>query len=328
MGVLAALGGAISWAVASTVVGSQAAHLGSLSIVAWRSLWALLFFIVALFALGAEDDLARMTLSDLSQLGATGLLSQAAGETVYVLAIVILGMSRAFTTAVGAYAVLAYVLSFFLLDESVTWLVAIGSALAITGVAIVALYGRATPSRSPAAVAPQSVNAALPPGANVASTPSRVPLTPHDARRQRVGLLLAVATGVFWASSAVWLRDASEGFNAAAVGLVRFVAVSGALLLVVVLRAAIAGRGLRAARFHYPRGALLSLALTGAFGIGLGSLLLIFAVQEIGAGPTAVVWSSSPLFALPLAAVFLGERLTVWLVLGTLLAVAGIILLS
>ena len=60
----------------------------------------------------------------------------------------------------------------------------------------------------------------------------------------------------------------------------------------------------------------------------MGSLLLIIAVQDIGAGETAVLVSLSPLFALPLAAVFLGERVTPWLVVGIVLAVGGVILLS
>ena len=70
------------------------------------------------------------------------------------------------------------------------------------------------------------------------------------------------------------------------------------------------------------------LAVEGLLGAGIGSLLLIYAVQNIGAGETAVLVSLSPLFALPLAAVFLGERVTRWLVVGIVLAVAGIILLS
>ncbi|MXW26895.1 MAG: EamA family transporter [Dehalococcoidia bacterium] len=36
----------------------------------------------------------------------------------------------------------------------------------------------------------------------------------------------------------------------------------------------------------------------------------------------------SPLFAVPLGAIFLGERLTLWLVAGVAVAVAGIILIS
>lgn len=70
------------------------------------------------------------------------------------------------------------------------------------------------------------------------------------------------------------------------------------------------------------------LTIAGVVGTGVGSLLFIYAVQEAGAGKTAVLSSISPLFALPLSVLFLGEKITRWLLLGTALAVVGIILLA
>ena len=42
----------------------------------------------------------------------------------------------------------------------------------------------------------------------------------------------------------------------------------------------------------------------------------------------AVLSSTAPLFALPLGVLFLGERASVWTVLGALVAVAGIVVLQ
>jgi drug/metabolite transporter (DMT)-like permease len=66
----------------------------------------------------------------------------------------------------------------------------------------------------------------------------------------------------------------------------------------------------------------------GVLGIGIGSLLFLFAIQVTGAAKTAALSSTSPLFAVPLSAVFLHERLTIPVVLGTILCVVGVILLA
>ena len=41
-----------------------------------------------------------------------------------------------------------------------------------------------------------------------------------------------------------------------------------------------------------------------------------------------VLFSTAPLFAIPRAAIFLQERITVWVVLGTVLALVGIVLIA
>ena len=47
---------------------------------------------------------------------------------------------------------------------------------------------------------------------------------------------------------------------------------------------------------------------------------------QSGAATTAVLSSTGPLFALPMAALWLGERVTRRIVLGTVLSIAGIVL--
>jgi drug/metabolite transporter (DMT)-like permease len=42
----------------------------------------------------------------------------------------------------------------------------------------------------------------------------------------------------------------------------------------------------------------------------------------------SVLSATAPLFALPLGVIFLGERVSVWTVLGALVAVAGIVVLQ
>ena len=68
-----------------------------------------------------------------------------------------------------------------------------------------------------------------------------------------------------------------------------------------------------------------AIAFAGLAGIALGSLLYVYALIESGAARASVLSASSPLFAIPLAIVFLNEPLTRRVLTGTAISVAGII---
>jgi drug/metabolite transporter (DMT)-like permease len=66
------------------------------------------------------------------------------------------------------------------------------------------------------------------------------------------------------------------------------------------------------------------IALAGLVGTGIGSVLFIYAVDDIGAARTAFLTTSAPLFALPMGFLFLSEQLTPRILLGTVVTIAGI----
>lgn len=65
-------------------------------------------------------------------------------------------------------------------------------------------------------------------------------------------------------------------------------------------------------------------ALAGLLGTGVGSVLFVYAVDEIGAAKTAFLTTSAPVFALPMGVLFLSEKITARVLLGTLVTIAGI----
>ena len=65
-------------------------------------------------------------------------------------------------------------------------------------------------------------------------------------------------------------------------------------------------------------------AMAGILGTGVGSVLFIYAVQDIGAAKTAFLTTSAPVFALPMGVVLLSEKLTRRELAGTLATIAGI----
>lgn len=297
-GVLAAVGTAAIWAAASTLLASSASRVDAISVSAVRALWAALLLLPLVPVLVLSGGFEGVTLVVIVGAVGSALVGMALGDTVYVAALHALGLARGFTISLGLFIFLTYVLGVVLLGESVTAATAIGSVLILAGVYLVALRGRkcATPG-------------------GVAAAPS-----PRVLAR---GIALVTLTALAWAVATVWLGAATDGHDPVAVGVVRL-PFTAALLFGVA--SAMPRSSLHLRRIsRWDHGALL---VAGLAGTGLASLLFVFAVQEAGAGRAAVGTALSPLFAVMLGALFLGERLSRWALAGGAAAVAGIILIA
>ena len=95
IGIAAGLGASITWAIASTFLGSQTARMDTISLMAMRAVWGTLTFTVALFAVGAHTDLINMPFDSMWQLAGAGFLASGTGDALYAAAFFLLGMSRA-----------------------------------------------------------------------------------------------------------------------------------------------------------------------------------------------------------------------------------------
>lgn len=298
-GIIAAIGAAAMWAMSSTVMASQTGNLDSGTISAIRLICASIFFGVVLFASGNQGDMLDMGPWSIVALVLGAFLGLGIGDTLYVAALALVGMARAFTVSLGLFTVFSYTLSIILLGEQVTPWVVIGSALVVCSVYLVSFRGRAEP---------------IPTG-DLAPT--------VDKRRLVIGMAMVVGVALCWATATVWTRAVSENYSAVAIGSVRLPAAAFMVGTFVAINAKSSAR-----RGVVPKKALVLLSLSGIVGTGFGSLLYLYALQEAGAGKAAVLSSSSPLFALPLGAIFLGQAITKWVAVGTVIAVTGIVMLS
>jgi drug/metabolite transporter (DMT)-like permease len=68
------------------------------------------------------------------------------------------------------------------------------------------------------------------------------------------------------------------------------------------------------------------IAVLGAL-TSVSSVMFVAGVKHAGVAVASVLSSTAPMFAIPLAVVFLNERLTIRALLGIALTLAGIILL-
>jgi drug/metabolite transporter (DMT)-like permease len=141
-------------------------------------------------------------------------------------------------------------------------------------------------------------------------------------RQQRIGLLLALLTSVAWAVGLVILKPAAEGLDPVVANSVRQ-PMAAAMMLGLAL-----ARGRHKDLRELDRRSWLTIVGASLVGTGLGSLLFVLAIQMIGAGRTAVLTSTAPLMAMPLAVLWLHERPNRRTLTGALLATAGIILVA
>ena len=466
MGVVAILSDAVIWAATGTFLTAKLAKIDFLTIVTFRSIFAVTFIIAATFALGAQDDFWHMDPNIVWQLALAGLAAYVLAEPAYTLTLAVLGLTRGYTAVIGLYSVASFILPAIFLGEAIGWRDAVGGAVILSGVYLVAFYGRAVvearqapppPQRSPwlrpatlqpptalsrplrplepPAAVPQrrpfpivrsaaAARAERPAAAGIripgtgttlprravglavaavilsgvyhcvfhgrparrglrlafallilsgvyrfvflgragarivqaASPPrrlqwpnaaSRKPASPAvrstvDAQAGRsvsgsvripgigitlprlaVGLTIAGITALGWAGDATILRAVAPGIHVAPVALAQL----WPAMLVFIVWFTIARRGRPLAGIP-PKGTASLIGGTGALTTGLGTMLVIIAVKDIGAGPTAVLFAMSTIFALPLGVIFLKERVTIWGVLGVCVAVAGVAILA
>lgn len=132
-----------------------------------------------------------------------------------------------------------------------------------------------------------------------------------------LGIFLALAAAAGFGTSSLVAR----------VGLQRMSSSSGTIIsLVSSIIVAIAASLIF--QLHYvvtlSTAAVFWFALVGLFNFGLGRYLNFEGLKHIGAARATVLFSTSPLFAMTIAVLFIGEKLNALVVVGCLLIIGGV----
>ena len=295
LGILAGVGSAALWAVTSSLMAASAPRVDTLSMNAIRYIWGTIA-VLMLAAIGNSLGYIRfMEIEIVLALIISSVIGLVIGDSVYVGALRRLGLTRAFTVSLGVFIVLTYLLAIFWVDEKVTLWAAGGTVLVLIGVYSVANLNKEEHSQE------------------------KNPLKNESKR----GWGLLVLASLLWAIATVWLRDAANGEDVLAVAALR-VPAAGVVLM---------GLATISQRSDLRRRAISKrdhsiLFFAGILGAGAATILFIFAIQEVGAGRAAVTTAIAPIFAVFLGVVFLKEKLNKKILVGVLIASAGIILLG
>lgn len=289
MGAAAALASSAMWALSSVLITSQAGRMKPLVMSAVRSLSASLVLIGLLIATQGLVQFEEMTVITGLSMAGSGILGQALGDTLYINALGLLGVNRSFPITNSAYPFLTFVLAVMLLGEDVTWTLPIGGALIVGGITWIVLEQRRADALA-------------------------------DVRVELMrGVLFALAAALAWSCATILLRGQQGNLDAIGAACLRIPAASLAVMLTIAAMGD-TNAPLRAIR----PSSVAVLVAAGVIGTGVGSVLFIYAVENLGAARTAFLTTSAPVFALPMGMLFLKERLTPRLAAGTAATIAGI----
>jgi DME family drug/metabolite transporter len=136
-----------------------------------------------------------------------------------------------------------------------------------------------------------------------------------------LGALAALGAAMAWAATSLLVRSLVHELGSVAVNAVRST-IGGAILLVWVLGTAGAG-ALTAPSTR----ALVLLALSIVAAIAIGDTVFFESTRALGLGRAMTISMTYPVGAAALAAAFLGEPVTLAVALGTLLTLAGLVLI-
>jgi drug/metabolite transporter (DMT)-like permease len=286
MALLASLG----WAGSSVILKFLTTKVDTVTINTLR-LWTgtSLLLIFVIFS-GRYTALFDFQARSLVYVATSGILAMAIGDTVYIKSLALLDASIAFPIAQCAFVLFSGFAAVIWFDEPYTWITLIGAALIIGGIYLIATGGKTRP------IDFQSLSLA--------------------------GVSVTLIAAAFWAAAAIAVKIGSEDLDVFVVAAVRISVATVVLTLLTVLR-----RKTQAIRLaQYDARTLLLGATAGLLTYGIAGVAFVYAIQTIGAGKSVLLTSTAPLFALPLAILFLKERPTTWTFAGVVISIAGVYL--
>lgn len=131
------------------------------------------------------------------------------------------------------------------------------------------------------------------------------------------GILYALAAGLFWGTSPVLVKRGLVDSDVSAATLIQQAAILFTLILFTLMEGSVAPGQVSTLAICV----FIAIGIVGAY---LGRTLFVKSVDQIGATRAQLVNNTSPLVTVLLAALLLGERLTVTVLLGVILIVSGI----
>lgn len=290
MGEAAALASALCWAGTSVGMARLSARYGGAVLSGMRFLIASPFVIALLLVTGGVEELRSAPAPVLLAIIASACIGYGIGDTMYVRALPRVGLQRMSPTATALWVAMSATGGVLLLDEPAGWDLVLGGGAVVIGTYLVVT--------------------------------GQVRTLPDPDGPQRLGPLatvsvLLVVSGA-WAAATLLLAGGRGDLGPVATGALRIP--SGGLVIALVATAATRGEVLH--RLPSRRDLPLVFAL-GLIGTAVGSLLYIYALAEAGAARAVILNSTSPLMVVPLSILFLGERPTRLVGLGTAFCLAG-----
>jgi len=293
IGEICALIASLVIASSSVLSKSLTGKIKALPLQTMRSWFGFLFLIVAFFVLGKVTQLPNVTLFLIGMMAGSAVIGVALGDTLYMRIMQLTEISKAFPVVRGSQILLATLIGAFLFQEEITWPLGAGAALIICGV-----YLATSPKKG------------------IETNPGSQPTG------RMKWLPLAVIVGACWAFSWGFMKIVLQDVDPLVANTVRM----PIAIIILTSLALSSGEGKNLRINKYGRATMWLIIAAGVMSYGVGMVLMLNALHIAGISRTAVLTSTTPLFILGLSAIFLKERMTWRLGLGTVVCVAGIVL--
>jgi DME family drug/metabolite transporter len=275
------------WAISTVVYKSQSKETAPLAITALK-MWGALAFMSLIVILPFRTLPFYIPYENILVLIASVTMGLVVGDMVYLTSQERIGVSYAFPIA-NIYPILTYVVAIFLVSEDIIISRLIGIIVAVIGVTLIS---REQSEKN-----------------------KREGITKFDA----VGIGLAFLAAICWAFGTVFLQIGVTGIDPIDANFIRML--FGSIIFVPIFLGSIKlGMNLPSRR------STKIIIAAGFLGMTLGSLLYTYTVKLIGAPISALLGSTSPLFAVPISVIFLKEKFSSRSIAGALLTVTGVIL--
>jgi drug/metabolite transporter (DMT)-like permease len=284
VGVLCALGSALTWAIVSVLARRLSDRFNSVTINAIRSTLGGGIVLALALLTGGGPELVGLSPSVLLFLALSVLVAVGVGDTLFFEGTRTLGVTVAMTVSMS-YPLITTLLAVLLMGETVTGRLAFGILLTLGGLVLIVTGGEATGAQR--------------------------------SGLSRFGLATAGLAAVAWAVSAILMKPPLREVDAVTATAVRLPLIAAVLWTTPWTRAAIGQ--LRAS----DRGTRLEIAWLGGL-TAVTTVMFAAGLKYAGVAVGTVLSSTAPLFAIPLGPWLSAERLTPLTVIGAVVTVAGI----
>ncbi|NHJ86408.1 MAG: DMT family transporter [Asgard group archaeon] len=319
LGEIAAIAGAVCFGIGNVIIKSQGSKIKPIAINFIRLSFSAIFYLILLLSLRTLKETFMLDAkSGLLIVGGT-LLGVITGDVIFYFSQQLIGLSRAYPIAVS-YPLLTYIIEIIFKTQTYSIFRIQGVILVILGVYLVTtstqkqtdLYIRNN-SRKRIILSKDDQES------NDKETKELDNLAQASRRRIILGIVLAITTAFCWAIGTI-LMDVgiTEEISGISLNGYRLICASPAAIIIFFA----GNRGKQKSQFTV-KGFFLVL-LAGILGNTIGGLLYVYALAYSAASTTAAISASAPLIAAPLSVIFLKEKMSLLLIMGTIITITGI----
>ncbi|MBT9165068.1 MAG: hypothetical protein DDT22_01284 [candidate division WS2 bacterium] len=279
-----ALIAAFSWALGGITLKNPSTQLPPFYLSKWRNIAALI--IIAFFTIfsGLVNQLGAVPLKSIIYIILSGVVGLTLGSTFHIKALSYINLSKASPICNSLWISLVGIASYFFLGEIITVNMLLGALLILLGMTLL------TNEKS---------------------------LSSQDKSDNYKGYFFSFLAGTCWAIASVFLKLGISGVHPF---LVNFIRLPAAILPLIILSR---GEKLKNISRNNLNWLLVLTCTSGILDQVVASYFFFTAIQHIGIAKTTILGVTSPLFVAPLSIIFLKEKITLKVALGTILCVLG-----